>query len=101
MALLTAQLLFVERCDEIVRLDLIVLARADAPRSPRVGEPLAIDLALPSDAVVREASARLLRRWAEASSVIDLDLVDRPGRTMVRLTSPLSSITLDDPHHAA
>jgi hypothetical protein len=98
MTLLTGQLLFVERHDETLRLDLVVLERVDAPRSPAVGQPIALDLALPGDVPWREALERQLHRWAEASTVVDLDIVERPGRTCVRVSSTLSAVMLEEPH---
>jgi hypothetical protein len=97
MALLTGQLLFAEREDDVVRLDMIVLARADAPRSPAIGQPLSLELVLPGDGVWRETLVRLIDGWADTLTIVEIDLVEKPGRTMVRVASPLSAITFDEP----
>jgi hypothetical protein len=98
MALLEGQLLFAERKDaRTVRVDVIVLARLDAPESPAVGAPVCFEFALPGDAVWREAMSRLLRSWADELAVVELDVLERHGRTLVRVATGDTALTLEEP----
>jgi hypothetical protein len=95
MTLLVARLLFVEREGDEVHLDVVVLERADTPSSPEIGDPLSFTFTLPGDADWREALDRLLRRWAERSAVVHIDLLRRHGRTLARLAVADASLTLE------
>jgi len=90
VALLTTRLLFVERVGDEVHLDVVVLGRADTPASPPVGEPMCFAFALSDD----DAIERLLRRWADAMRVVEIDLCRRRGKDLVRLAVADASLTL-------
>lgn len=96
MALLVGQLLFADRVEDgKVHVDIIVLDRPDIPESPPLGAPLCFEFALPGDGMWRETMARLLRGWADALAVVELDILRRRGRTLVRVASGLSTMVLE------
>ena len=95
MSLLVVQLLFHERVDDDVRLDVIVLERAAAPTSPPVGQPISFTFALPRDPSWQAALERLLARWAEAMKVVHVDVVERHGHSRVRFAAADTSFTLE------
>jgi len=95
MALLVAQLLFVERDRQTVRLDVVVVGRAETPSSPRVGEPLCFAFRLPGDPWSQDTVERVLRCWADRMAIVDVDLKRRSGRTAVRLGVAEASMLLE------
>lgn len=95
MALITAQLLFVERPDaDSVRLDVIVLDRAEAPMSPPVGAPIAFGFGVPSDEEERDRALTVLANWARRGAAVDMNIRAREGADEVVLRSGLASISL-------
>lgn len=99
--MLVARLLFVEREGDDVRLDVVVLRRAETPSSPEVGEPLCFSFTLPGDGESRDALERILQQWADMMQVIGIDLSERHGRTLVRLAAGDSNVILEPPTRAA
>jgi hypothetical protein len=96
MALIVGQLLFADRVgDDKVHVDVIVLDRVDSPDSPHRGTPLCFEFALPGDAQWRETMAQMLRSWADRLTV-ELDLIRRRGRTLVRVASGPSAVVLEE-----
>ena len=95
VGLLTARLFFVERDGDDVRVDVVVLARADTPSSPPVGEPLCFMFALPGDADRRDAIERVLRAWADSMRVVDFDICRHHGKALARLAVAEASMTLE------
>ena len=99
MALLVAQLLFVERIDDrTVHLDVIVLDRAETAASPPVGAALCFEFRLPGPPEQHDALAGVLERWAERSATIHLALFERRGETGVGLRAGTTTIVLDPPN---
>jgi hypothetical protein len=95
MALVTAQLLFLERLDpDTVVLDLIVLDRADEPASPPVGAPLAFGFALPSDQDERAEALVVLGNWADRGAAVEIDLRARGEIDEIVLRSDLAGVVL-------
>lgn len=96
MALLVAQLLFVDRIDDrTVHLDLVVLDRAETSVSPPVGAPLGFAFRLTGPPEERDALAATLEGWAERSATIHVALLERRGATKVRLRAGSGSVTLE------
>ena len=96
MGLVTAQVLFVDHPDAgSVRLDVIVLDRAEAELGPPVGAPLAVWFGMPTDE--EEWTRRGLRSctgpWREAA--VEIDVNARRGVVEVVLRSGVASISLD------
>jgi hypothetical protein len=102
MALITAQLLFVDRIDDQnVRLDVIVLDRAETRVSPAVGAGLAFDFRLPADGAYRQEVASTIARWADGSMTVGLSLMERRDVTQVVVTSGAESVILRAPEPVA
>lgn len=97
MALLVSQLLFACDSGPNMQLDLVVLGRATLPESPPVGMPLSFEFALPGDAAYRAAMARVLQRWADEMAVVELDVLERDGRTRVRVATAATAVILGEP----
>lgn len=95
MALVTAQLLFVEHLDPgSVRLDVIVLARVEAGASPCVGAPLSFPFRLPADAEARGRVCIVLDSWSQRGATIDIDLRARAGSCEIVLRSGVAGVVL-------
>ena len=102
MALITAQLLFVERIDEgTIRLDVVVLDREQTPVSPAIGAGLAFDFLLPRDPDYRAEVAATLARWADAGATVELTLLAWRRVTQILVVSGSESILLIPPHAVA
>jgi hypothetical protein len=95
MALITAQVLFVERPDpDTVRLDVVVLDRAEAPMSPPVGAPIAFGFGMPFDEDERDRALTVLANWARRGATVEMNIRARDGGDEVVLRSGLASISL-------
>jgi hypothetical protein len=103
MGLITAQLLFVERPDaDSVRLDVIVLSRAEAPMSPPVGAPIAFGFGMPPDQDERDRALTVLGNWARRGAAVDMTIRPRDGGDEFVLRNGLACIALNPwvPHGA-
>jgi hypothetical protein len=95
MGLLTAQLLFVEPLDaDSVRLDVIVLDRAEAPASPLVGAPLALGFGMPGDEDERARAVTVLENWARRGAAVDITIRTTKAADEVVLRNGVASIAL-------
>ena len=104
MGLLIAQLLFVERPDPgSVRLDVIVLDRAEAAMSPSVGAPIALGFGMPSHEDDRDRVLTVLGNWARRGAAVDISIHPRPDGDEFVLRSGVACITLHPsvPHGTA
>jgi hypothetical protein len=98
VALISAQLLFVDRIDDdTVRLDVIVLDRAQTSVSPPVGAGLAFDLQLPAEPDYRHEVVETLTRWAARSATVDLTLLEWRTVTKILVASASESVILTAP----
>lgn len=95
MGLVIAQLLFVEHPDpDAVRLDVIVLERAEADMSPPLGAPIAFCFGLPSAGDERDQVLTVLANWERRGASIDISLRSSRGADEVVLRSGVACITL-------
>ena len=98
MGLVIAQLLFVELPDaESVRLDVIVLERAEAEMAPEVGAPIDFGFEMPSDEDERVRALTVLGNWARREAAVDITIGVRRGVHEVVLRSGVACLTLQ-PH---
>jgi hypothetical protein len=98
MALVTAQLLFVDQPDDAsVLLDVVVLDRVETSVSPAVGAPISFCFGLPPDDEERAGLLSVLRTWAGRGAVVDLAIRTRHGDDQVVLRSGTGSVALRPP----
>jgi hypothetical protein len=102
MALLTVQLLFTDRIDDdTIRLDVVVLERAQTQVSPPVGAGLAFDFQLPADPAYRQEVADTLTRWAQRSVTVDVTLLEWRTVSKILVASGSESVVLTAPSPVA
>jgi hypothetical protein len=95
MALLTAQLLFVEQPDpRSVQLDVIVLDRLEAAASPEVGAPLTFALELPTDDDQRQDALKVLSNWARQRATVEMNVRSHHGVDVIDLRRGVANIGL-------
>ena len=95
MALVTAQLLFVDEPDpDAVRLDVVVLDRVETSVSPEVGAPIAFGFDLPGDEHQRTRVRTVLANWSRRSATIGMAVRTRHGVDEVELRSGVASLLL-------
>lgn len=103
MGLVIAQLLFVEHPGaDSVRLDVIILERAQTATSPPVGAPIAFCFGLPSEEEERDHVLTVLANWTRRGASIDISIRQRRGVDEVVLRSGVAWITVQPrvPHGA-